>query len=181
MRRIRGIIVRQLLCGICVLMLTGCGRAGHLQDKDILCAAGFDGSSVTMEFYTDEKCLTVQTDDISGVPAAAGIATGRELLTGHTSLIILSRRRSMDALVSALKEWKVSPECIIAVSDEQLLSGGEAQRLIGSVRRAQEQQLAPDCGIVTVLGELLGSSHEAEVPLLDKNGFCGTVLLKRDT
>lgn len=177
----RGIIVRQLLCALCALSLTGCSSAGHLQDKDILCAASIGSGYVTMEFFTDEKCLTLQTDDISAVPDAAGIAAGRVMLTGHTSLIILSRKSSMDALISALRNWKVSPECIIAVSDHQLLNGNDAQRLIGSVRRAQEQGRAPDCDIVTVLGGLLSCERSAEVPVLCSDGFCGTALLKRDS
>lgn len=179
----RGIIIRQLISMICisaVAMLSGCSSAGHLQDKCLLRAVCFTGDQAVMEFFSDDPCITADTSDIPGIPDKAGIITGKKLLTGHTALIILSRDADPELLITMLKQWKVSPECMIAAADESLSDCGGAEKLIGSVKRAQEQKLAPECDIITVIGGLLSDRRSAEVPLLSSGGYAGNALLKRD-
>lgn len=183
MRERRGIILRRIITvfGIsAVAALCGCSSAGHLQDKCLLRAVSFCGDNAVMEFFSGDTCTVPDTGDIPTLPDKAGIITGKKLLTGHTALVILSSGTDTGVLEDMLLKWKVSPECMVAVSDGCITDSAGAEQLIGSVRQAQEQGMAPECDIVTVLGGLLSDEGSTEVPLLSSGGYAGNALLTRD-
>lgn len=165
-------------------MLTGCAADGKVSDKSYLRAAAIDGNVVTLSFFSDEdENITVAANDLSQAKTAAELRAGKEVFTGYTELIVLGDDNNADTLSFILKEWKVSPECIIAgssISGETLLSERPPEELEGAVRSAQKHGLAGKCDIVTVLGRLL-QNGSAEVPELSREGFCGTSEIRSET
>lgn len=161
-------------------LLASCASDGNVSDKSYLRVAVIGADSVTMSFFSEEdEVVTVSADSPEEALSAAELRGGKKIFTGYTELVLLDGCDCTDTLERMLREWKVSPSCIVACprgNGAEFLAARTAEELEGAVRVAQEQELIGRCDIVTVLGELLGSGS-AEVPELSRDGFIGTVYI----
>ena len=154
------------------LMLTGCTSNGLVHDKNYVRAAAVtsgSGAEITLAFFSDgSEPLTVTGETISDALGKAQLRTGREIFTGFTELLIIDGTSSAETLEYMLSEWKLSPSCSVAYSGSgsDVLMAENAELLRGAVKEAERSGKAPDCGIVTVLKELMtdGSAEVAELP-----------------
>lgn len=175
-------MLKKLMTVICLgtFSLTGCAATGLVHDKHYLRAVsitGGDETELTMTFFTDDKkVVTAKGKDISTAMKNAEVLTGKPIFTGYTELVVLSGCEYEDTLEFMLNDWKVSPSCIVAHSDDgsKALENGDAETLTGSVKRARDQGKAPECDIITVLGDLLDEKSSAEIAELYENGTVGT-------
>lgn len=165
-----------------LLMLTGCSSNGNVSKRAYLRAAALDGNKFTLSFFTEEDgVITITADNPEEAKKIAELSVGKEIFTGHTELIMLKNCDNLETLDYMLHEWKVSPSCIIAQPEfngRTILSQKKPEELTGSIKMAQEQELAPDCDIITVLSGLLNDDGTAETAELSEKGFCGVVKLK---
>ncbi len=177
----QGAMIKKLLVIICIGMisLTGCENSGLVNDKHYLRAVSItEGTEaeLTLVFFTEnDEEVTVSGRDISTAIKNAEILTGKKIFTGYTELAILGDCNYEDTLELLLNDWKVSPTCIITHSDEgaEILSQRSVETLTGSVKRAQKQGKAPDCGIISVIGDVLDEKSFAEIPELHTDGRVG--------
>ncbi len=175
-------MIRKVMICLALLPLTACASTGRVHDKDYLRAVslnGTDAKTLTMTFFMDDsRDITVTGGDIVSALEAAELECGRPIFTGYTELVLLDGEDSFEELEYILKEWKVSPSCIVTYGRGDVFRDKPAEVLAGSVKQAVKQGEAPDSGIVTVLGELLREG-EAEVAWLTGEGVCGTHILKK--
>lgn len=181
-------MIKKLLLIICagMISLTGCEASGLVHDKNYLRAVSItEGTEaeLTLVFFTENEEVTVSGKDISTAIKNAEILTGKKIFTGYTELAILRDCNYEDTLELLLNDWKVSPTCIITHSDEgaEILSQRSVETLTGSVKRAQKQGKTPDCGIITVLGDLLDEKSSAEIAELNESGIVGIYRIKKLT
>lgn len=159
--------------------LTGCAATGLVHDKHYLRAVSITVGSeteLTMTFFTeDKKVVTAKGKDISTAMKNAEILAGKPIFTGYTELVVLSGCEYRDTLEILLNDWKVSPTCIVAHSNDgaAALTDKDAETLTGSVKRARDQGKAPECDIITVLSDLLDEKSSAEIAELYENGTVG--------
>lgn len=154
------------------LMLTGCTSNGLVHDKNYVRAAAVtsgNGAEITLAFFSDDtEPLTVSGESISDALSRAQLRTGREIFTGFAELLIIDGGAPAETLEYMLSEWKLSPSCSVAYSSSggDVLMAEDAELLRGAVKEAERSGKAPDCGIVTVLKELMtdGSAEVAELP-----------------
>lgn len=174
--------LRLLAAAAAAMTLTGCAADVDVSKKSYLRAAAVDGESITFSFFAEEdEVMTVTADSPEKAKSAAELAAGKEIFTGYTELIVLGDCDSRETLSFMLREWKVSPSCIVACpkgSGEELLSARTAEELEGAVKAAQKQELAGECDVITALGGLLNGKGTVDVPILSEKGFCGTVALE---
>ena len=137
-------------------LFTGCASTGQVSDKSYVRCVGTDGKSVTLSFFSDERIITAEGEDISSALAAAEIKAGRPVVTGFTELIILGNCNRKAVLEDMLKEWKVSPSCMVMYSGdpEFTIKNTDPSLLEGRLKEAVRQGKAPRCDIVTVLGNM---------------------------
>lgn len=181
-------MIKKLLAVICLGMfsLTGCAASGLVHDKHYLRAVSITGGSeteLTMTFFTeDKKTVTAKGKDISTAMKNVEILAGKPIFTGYTELVVLNGCEYEDTLELLLNDWKVSPTCIVAHSDdgEKTLSEKDSETLKGSVKRAIDQGKAPECDIITVLGDLLDKKSSAEIAELYENGTVGRYRISAD-
>lgn len=174
-------MIKKLMMIICVGMisLTGCAESGLVHDKHYLRAVAVNEGAeteLTLVFFTgNDEEITVCGKDIPTAIKNAEILTGKKIFTGYTELAVLENCDYRETLELLLNDWKVSPTCIVTHSSdgEKILSERNPEILTGSVRRAQKQGKAPDCGIISVLGELLSENDNAEVAELYADGSVG--------
>lgn len=181
-------MIKKLLLVICagMISLTGCEASGLVHDKHYLRAVAISGGTetqLTLEFFTGNEEVTVTGKDISTAIKNAEILTGKDIFTGYTELAVLGNCDYRETLELLLNDWKVSPSCVIAHSDEggTILSERGTETLTGSVKRAQKQGKAPDCDIIKVLGDLLDEKSSAEIAELNESGIVGIYRIKKLT
>ncbi len=163
---------------VLALLLTGCSPAEQVYEKNYVRAASVDKNSAVLTFYDEEgKIFRAYGDDLDEIRENAELGLGRTLFTGHTELLILNECDYENVLKFMLDEWRVSPSCLIAVGDSELLEQLDTENLADSIECAVEQGIVPECDIVTVLGELLGKEGTAEVAALGEKGVSGTFTL----
>lgn len=171
-----------LAAAAAAMTLTGCAADVDVSEKSYLRAAAVDGDKITLSFFAEEdEVLTVTAASPDEAKSAAELATGKQIFTGYTELIVLGDCDSRETLSFMLREWKVSPSCIVACpkgSGEKLLAERTAEELEGAVKAAQKQELAGECDVITALGGLLNGKGTANVPMLSEKGFCGTAELR---
>lgn len=178
----QGMMIKKLLivAWLGMFSLTGCAATGLVHDKHYLRAVSItegNETELTMTFFTDDKkVVTVKGKDISTAMKNAEVLTGKPIFTGYTELVVLSGCEYEDTLEFMLNDWKVSPTCIVAHSNDgsRVLAKEDAETLAGSVKRARDQGKAPECDIITVLGDLLDEKSSAEIAELYENGTVGT-------
>lgn len=179
-------MVKKLLIviGLGMFSLTGCAATGLVHDKHYLRAVSINEGEetvLTMTFFTeDEKAVIARGEDISAAMKNAELLTGKPIFTGYTELVVLGDCKYEETLEFLLNDWKVSPSCIVAHSDDgsRTLTEGDAETLTGSVKRAQDQGKAPECDIITVLGELLDKKSSAEIAELSEKGAVGAYKIR---
>ena len=158
--------------------LTGCASTGLVHDKNYVRAAAIDttgGVTVTFAFFADQEPISVTGDSVDDALETAQLRTGRQLFTGYTELIVLNTDTPADVLEHMLEEWKVSPSCLVAFSDDsELLLNNPPEMLHGSVQEAVRMDKISDCDMLTVLESLLNSGS-AQIPDLTAQGASGTV------
>lgn len=176
-------IKKFLLLSFGLLTLTGCSSHGNVSTKAYLRAAALDGNKLTFSFYTKEqKPITVTAENPAEAKEIAELAVGKEIFTGHTELIMLKNCDNLETLDFMLHEWKLSPSCMIAkpkYNGRNILAQTDSENLTGSIKIAQEQELAPKCDIITVLSGLLDEAETVEVAELSEKGFCGVTEIKK--
>lgn len=165
---------------------SGCSAEKAVHDKSYLRAVSIYGDeekNAVFSFYSeDSDSIRASGDSIDSACKAAGLKCGKDIFTGHTELVILGECDYAETLEFLLNEWKVSPSCLVAYSSEDvtdLLVENDAERIVDSIRMAQERNEAPRCDIVTVLSGLIGKSGTAEVVMLDGEGISGNYIIKR--
>lgn len=174
-----------IIIGLGMFFLTGCAATGLVHDKNYLRAISITEETeteLTMTFFTgDEGTVTARGEDISTAMKNAELLTGKPIFTGYTELVVLGDCRYEETLKFLLNDWKVSPSCIVAHSDNgrRTLSEGDAEILTGSVRRAQDLGKAPECDIITVLGDILDKKSPAEIAELSENGAVGIYKIQK--
>lgn len=173
-------MIKNLLLIICIGMisLTGCEASGLVHDKHYLRAVSItEGTEaeLTLVFFTENEKVTVSGKDISTAIKNAEILTGKKIFTGYTELAILGDCNYEDTLELLLNDWKVSPSCIVTHSNdgEGVLSERSVETIIGAVKNAQKQKKTPDCGIISVISDVLDEKITAEIPELYKDGRVG--------
>lgn len=176
-------VKRFLLILLTAVTFTSCSSHGNVSTKAYLKAAALDGNKLTLAFYSEEQeAITVTADNPAEAKKIAELSIGKEIFTGHTELVLLADCNNLETLDFMLHEWKLSPSCIIAepeYSGRMILAQADPENLTGSIKIAQEQELAPKCDIITVLSGLLGENESAEVAELSEKGFSGVVLIKK--
>lgn len=169
---------------VCTSGLSGCAASKRVHDKSYLRAAavgGTDKKTLTLTFYDEDSAVIGIGDDIDSAKHDAELQIGKEIFTGHTELVITDDNDVAERLQYFLNDWKVSPTCVVAVGQygSELLQNTDAEILLGSVKQAKEQKIAPDCDIITVLGKLL-RSEPAQTAELSEYGFAGTRVIAAD-
>jgi len=164
-----------------LICLTGCDSTGLVHDKNYLRAVAVDVGeelSVTLAFFSEQESVAVTGDSMEAVIEEAQLRTGRKIFTGYTELIVFSGERPAEMLGYMLKEWKISPSCVTAHSDNcgALLKDGSAEMLHGSVQEAARMKKAPASDVLKVLGELLDTGR-AEVAELSPLGVTGVSVI----
>jgi len=151
-RRTAAIALSLLAMGL----FTGCTSTGQVSDKSYVRCLGTDGKTVTLSFFSDERIITAEGEDISSALAEAEITAGRPVVTGFTELMILGDCDRKAVLEDMLKEWKVSPSCMVMYSGdpEFTIKNTDPSLLEGRLKEAVRQGKAPRCDIVTVLGNM---------------------------
>lgn len=168
-----------LTASLAVFTLTGCASTGLVHDKNYLRAVSISGEkekNLTFTFFTDDgDPISASGKDIDSAQKSAEIKGGKPIFTGYTELVILGECSYRETLDYLLNDWKVSPSCIVAYSEngDELLEKADAERLFGSIKQAVEQGKIPECDIITVLGELLSGSESAEIAEITANGTVG--------
>lgn len=168
------------------VFITGCSGTEQVHDKNYARAVAVSGaervSAVFSFFGEDSELCKAAGDDLAQVKRNAELSTGKTLFTGHTEMIVLGEGCDYAQTLEYLfNEWKVSPSCIVVYGGgdrERALENNEAEELVDSVRRAIEQGKAPECDIVTVLGELLSEKGQARIACIDRNGFSGSIKIE---
>ena len=137
-------------------IFTGCTSTGQVSDKSYVRCVGTDGKTVTLSFFSDERIITAEGEDISSALAAAKIKAGRPVVTGFTELIILGNCNRKAVLEDMLKKWKVSPSCMVMYSGDpvSVINNTDPSLLEGRLKEAVRQGKAPVCDIITVLGNM---------------------------
>ena len=169
---------------VCTSGLSGCAASKRVYDKSYLRAAavgGTDKKTLTLTFYDEDSAVIGIGDDIDSAKHDAELQIGKEIFTGHTEIVITDENDVAERLQYFLNDWKVSPTCVVAVGQDgsELLQNTDAEILLGSVKQAKEQKIAPDCDIITVLGKLL-RSEPAQTAELSEYGFAGTRVIAAD-
>lgn len=140
-------------------LLTGCSSNGRVNEKAYLRAASLDDDRITFVFYSeDDETVSVSAESPNDAKKKAEIAVGKEIFTGHTELVILNNCDDSTVLEFMLHKWNVSPSCMVVRDEkngEKLLRERSVDDLIGAVKCAQKQGLAPECSIIDVLSEEL--------------------------
>lgn len=173
-----------ILSLVTAIALSSCVSAVQVHDKNYLRAVSVDGENekqLTFTFFTEENSvITASGDDITSAQRLAELKSGKEIFTGYTELIILGDCSGRETLEFMLNEWKVSPSCLIVYGEngKKILEEKSAETLANSVKRAMEQDKAPECDIVTVLGELLDEDGTADVPVITSDGAAGCRTIK---
>ena len=151
------------------VLMTGCS-AGRIHERSYLRALAISGGAekeLTFAFFAEEDTVTAAGNDIGSAKENAGLKNGRDIFTGYTELIIVDGKDSLGILGEMLREWKVSPSCMVVYSSNgrQLLEENGAEKLLGMTEQAAKQGIAPECDIITVLGELCeyGTAEAAEL------------------
>lgn len=162
------------------VILTGC-TSGKIHEKSCLLAAAVaekDETMVTMCLFSEDSAVTVSGTDLDEAVRRAELKNGKPVFTGYTELIVVDGKDSLDLLDHMLNSWKVSPSCmVVKCSDGRtLLEENDPRQLIGRAEQAVRQGKAPQCDIVTVLGELCGNSA-AEAAELRTDGSVGRCVI----
>lgn len=178
---------RILLCtAASVMLLTGC-KAEQVQDKNYvraMAATGTGGYAAAFSFYDESAdAFSVSGETLEKLREKAEVSLGKTLFTGHTELIILGDCNYTEILTYFLKEWKVSPSCLVVYGgpySAYWVKSPDTEALANSVRRAVEQGKVPECDIITVLGGLLSDEKSAAVAMLDDTDICGSYTLESE-
>lgn len=171
---------KMLLMFIGIITLTGCSSHGNVSTKAYLRAAALDGDSLTLAFFSEEQeDITITAENPAQAMEIAELSIGKEIFTGHTELILLKNCDNLEILDFMLHEWKLSPSCMIAKPEfngRLILAKKNPEELTGSIKIAQNQGLAPECNVITILSSLL-DNKKAETAELSENGFIGVTEL----
>ncbi|MBP5580939.1 MAG: hypothetical protein J6X85_03985 [Ruminococcus sp.] len=150
-------------------LMTGCS-AGRIHERSYLRALAVNGGAekeLTFAFFAEDGTVTATGNDIGSAKENAGLKNGRDIFTGYTELIIVDGKESRSILGEMLREWKVSPSCRVVYCNEgrKLLEENDTEKLLGIAGQAVKQGIAPECDIITVLGELCeyGAAEAAEL------------------
>lgn len=174
-------MVKRFLLLLTVITLTSCSSYGNVSTKAYLRALALDGNKLTLAFYEEQDAITVTADNLEEAKKIAELSIGKKIFTGHTELVLLKNCDNLEILDFMLHEWKLSPSCMIAqpkYNGRTVLAMADPESLTGSIKIAQQQELAPDCDIITIIGELLGDDNTAEVAELSEKGFYGVTEIK---
>ena len=159
---------------LAMIFAAGCA-SGRIHERSYLRAAAADNGRLTFSFFNEDDTIVGTGDDMDSAKSSAELLGGKPIFTGYTELVIVDGRDSLALLDYMLDSWKLSPSCTVIYSDngEELLSEYDAELLIGMTEQAVKQGIAPQCDIITVLGELCHKG-QAEVAELRADGSAGS-------
>lgn len=159
---------------LALMSSAGCA-SGRIHERSYLRAAAVSRSGqLTFSFFDEDNTVIGIGDDIDSAKSSAELVGGKPVFTGYTELVIVDGEGSLELLDHMLDSWRLSPSCTVVYSSsgEELLRDNDAERLIGITEQAVKQGIAPQCDIITVLGELCRSG-QAEVAELNTDGSAG--------
>ena len=168
---------RMILVSAAVITLisaSGC-TSGRIHEKSYLRAAAVsDNGQLAFAFFNEDDTIVGTGDDMDAAKSSAELLGGKPIFTGYTELVIVDGEDSLGRLDHMLDSWKLSPSCTVVYSDngEKLLREHGAELLIGMTEQAVKQGIAPQCDIITVLGELCHKG-QVEVAELRTDGSVG--------
>ena len=181
--------IKRLAALLLVPMLVlnaGCGEAGHVHSRyyvRAIAVSGNDQKMLAFDFYNEDAEPFRQTgESFDSIKKAAEISLGKEIFTGHTELILMKDCEYTEDLVFLLREWKVSPSCVVVYADgsiKRITESVDGKRLADSVRKASDSGEIPVCDITTVLSGLLSEKAEATAAKADEKGFSGSIIIKQ--
>lgn len=154
---------------ILLFTLTGCESNGRVHNKNYLRAVAVNENNVTFNFFNDDEIITIDTNNLDFAKESAEICAGKKIFTGYTEIILINKPDSIATLEFMLKNWNISPSCLIAYSDNNIFENN-IEDLTGSINMAIKQKKIPECDIITVMSNLLGREHSAEIAEISGNG-----------
>ena len=158
-----------------LILSAGCA-SGRIHERSYLRAAAISRSGqLTFSFFDEDEPIVGSGSDIDSAKSSAELIGGKPVFTGYTELVIVDGEDSLPLLEHMLEHWKPSPSCTVVYSGsgEELLRENDAEHLIGITEQAVKQGIAPECDIITVLGELCHNG-QAEVAELHADGSAGS-------
>lgn len=162
-------VILALLLALVSAISSGCA-SGRIHERSYLRAAAVTGTQqkeAVLAFFGEEDRIAASGGDMESMMKNAELKNGRDIFTGYTELIIVDGKECKGILTHMLNKWKLSPSCrIVCCEDGQsLLEEYDAEQLIGISEQAVKQGIAPECDIVTVLGQLCESGTAAAAEL----------------
>lgn len=166
----RKIIIATII--LCSMFLTGCGSADvydKLYLKTLYITENSD-CSARMEFFGDNsQDITAHGSSFEKVRENARISGGKDVFMGHCEVIVLdSVKDPAKVLTKLLNEWRIPPSCYVVCGKD--LTTSQYSINVLTIKSAVEQGKAPECDMVTVLGELLGDKKSAYVAEFTADG-----------
>lgn len=173
-------LTKTIISAAALLTMTGCANSGIVHDKNYLQAVSVGGTNekeISFSFFSEEESvISVSGEDMTEAKKTAELKSGKKIVTGYTELVILDDIVNCKTLEFLLHDWKVSPSCMIVCGRDgkDILEDIPAEQLKGMVERAIEQKKAPECDIITVLGDLLSNDKSAEIAEIYADGTVGS-------
>ena len=158
-----------------LIFSVGCA-SGRIHERSYLRAAAVSRSGqLTFSFFDEDEPIVGSGDDIDSAKSSAELIGSKPIFTGYTELIVVDGADSLNLLDHMLDSWKLSPSCTVVYSGsgEELLRENDTEQLMGITEQAVKQGIAPECDIITVLGELCHNG-QAEVAELRADGSAGS-------
>ena len=176
--------MRKILAVVLVfILMCGCESTGRVHDKYYLRAASVSSAepmTVTFSFFFgDEEAITVRGDSLESALENAEVYAGKPVFTGFTELVVTDGENSREVLEYMLKEWNISPSCMVAYNEDgsNLLENVSAERLLDSMKESAELERIPESKMIKVLGQLIRNG-ETQVGILTENGAYGEMIIK---
>lgn len=158
-----------------LIISAGCA-SGRIHERSYLRAAAISRSGqLTFAFFDEDERIVSTGENIDAAKSSAELIGGKPVFTGYTELVIVDGEDTLPLLEHMLEHWKLSPSCTVVYSSsgEELLREYDAEHLIGITEQAVKQGIAPECDIITVLGELY-QKGQAEAAELRADGSAGS-------
>lgn len=135
---------------ISMIMLTGCA-SGNISNREYIRGIYIGADEISVGFYgEDREIFSSENDSPETICETAALALGKEIFTGHTELIVLGDCDRRKVLEYLLREWKVSPSCVV-ISGDELPENDKIEQTAESVRIAEKMNDEKSHNIVAVL------------------------------
>lgn len=164
--------MKYIILILSILILTA-AESDDIRETSYVRGISISGHNCTIDFFDeDTEPVTVNAEKMSDIPELAELQTGTKIFTGYTELVILNNCDYSEILESALNDFKVSPNCIVAEGKTDFRNES-SEFLISQINRIVEQKILPECDLITVLGNLLNNNTSLTLPRITYGGING--------